>query len=154
MNNPQTQQLQTKTDINTTEMTPKTCTQDNKLQRSRSNHRDPWTLNTTPGPHPQSNRSEGERNTTPGPHPQSGENEEQKAQISFWTNQPMEKSHENDNKKFEFQGQTQISKYWPINDEILNLIPVFKVFKEKKMDIAGSTSASIPVGGSMKKQLA
>jgi hypothetical protein len=27
------------------------------------------------------------------------------------------------------QGQTQISKYWPINDEILNLIPVFKVFK-------------------------
>ncbi len=51
-------------------------------------------------------------------------------------------------------GQTQISKYWPINDEILNLIPVFKVFKVKKRDIAGSTSAPIPVGGSMKKQLA
>ncbi len=46
--------------------------------------------------------------------------------------------------------KSQISKYWPINEEILNLIPVFKVFKVKKRDIAGSTPIPIPVGGSMK----
>ena len=30
------------------------------------------------------------------------------------------------------QGQTQISKYWPINDQILNLIPVFQSFHSKE----------------------
>jgi hypothetical protein len=48
--NPQTQQHQTKTDIHTTEMTPKTCTQDNKTPTTQVKSQRPMDPNTNPSP--------------------------------------------------------------------------------------------------------
>jgi hypothetical protein len=76
------------------------------------------------------------------------------------------------------QGQTQISKYWPINDQILNLIPVFQSFHSKEkgqfwQHISTNTrwgehkkatgmnewwqphcDSTIPLGGSIRRQKA
>ena len=76
-----------------------------KLQRPRSNHRDPWALNTTPSPHLHHHHKfdsgkhkvikvKGRERRT-----KRWRKQNSLTQINFWTNQPMEKSH--DNKKFE-----------------------------------------------------
>ena len=157
---PSNSEHQTKTDTNTTEMTLKTCTQDIKTPTTRSHHRqEPVDPNTTPSPHPHHHHTSDSENTQvirvrkQGETTKKMEKTKSLTQINFgpisqWNNllKWQQKVRAGS------QGQTQISKYWPINDQILNLIPVFKVFTVKKRDNFGSTSAPIPVGGSIKRQ--
>lgn len=158
---PSNSEHQTKTDTNTTEMTLKTCTQDIKTPTTRSHHRNPWTPTQLPAHirtitiHLTRKIHKWSECASKGRQQKKMEKTKSLTQINFgpisqWNNllKWQQKVRAGS------QGQTQISKYWPINDQILNLIPVFKVFKVKKRDNFGSTSAPIPVGGSMKKQLA
>ena len=157
---PSNSEHQTKTDTNTTEMTLKTCTQDIKTPTTRSHHRqEPVDPNTTPSPHPHHHHTSDSENTQVIRVRKQWETTKKKMEktksltqinfgpISQWNNllKWQQKVRAGS------QGQTQISKYWPINDQILNLIPVFQSFQSKgKGTILAAHQHRYPLGGAWK----